>query len=159
MAICRMDCDGQGQVLEDMYYMTFTYTYTYYTTYEQESIVDEQVRAVLDELDVYEDSEYEKAEAVYDYVCSTVSYDYDNLNNSDYKLKYTAYAALIDHKAVCQDMHCYITVWLWSWDLTAVSYQELEMVMHMAGILCVLTDCITIWIRHGMQGVKNTVIS
>lgn len=96
------DCDGQGQVLEDMYYMTFTYTYTYYTTYEQESIVDEQVRAVLDELDVYEDSEYEKAEAVYDYVCSTVSYDYDNLNNSDYKLKYTAYAALIDHKAVCQ---------------------------------------------------------
>ncbi len=96
------DCDGQGQVSENMYYMTFTYTYTYYTTYEQESIVDEQVQKVLDELDVYDDSEYEKAEAVYDYICSTVSYDYDNLNNSDYKLKYTAYAALVDHKAVCQ---------------------------------------------------------
>ena len=96
------DCSGQGQVSENIYYMTFTYTYTYYTTYEQESVVDEQVRAVLDKLDVYDCREYEKAKAVYDYICDTVSYDYDNLDNSDYKLKYTAYAALMDHKAVCQ---------------------------------------------------------
>lgn len=83
-------------------YMTFTYTYTYYTTYEQETLVDEQIDRVLDELDVYKSGTYQKIKAVYDYICQNTSYDYDNLNNEDYKLKYTAYAALIDGKAVCQ---------------------------------------------------------
>ena len=31
-----------------------------------------------------------------------ISYDYTNLNNDAYKLKYTAYAALINKTAVCQ---------------------------------------------------------
>lgn len=83
-------------------YMTFTYTYTYYTTYEQELAVDERTKEVLDSLDVYDSSDYEKLLAVYDFICENTEYDYDNLNDSDYKLKYTAYAALIDQKAVCQ---------------------------------------------------------
>ncbi len=87
---------------DNMTYMTFTYTYTYYTTYEQEITVDEQVQKVLDELDVYDSGTYHKIKAVYDYICQHTSYDYDNLNDQDYKLKYTAYAALVDGKAVCQ---------------------------------------------------------
>ena len=43
-----------------MTYMTFTYTYTYYTTYEQEMTVDEQVQKVLDKLDVYDSGTYHK---------------------------------------------------------------------------------------------------
>lgn len=84
------------------YYMTFTYTYTYYTTLEQEKTVDQRVDEVLNELNVSEKSDYDKIKSVYDYICDNTAYDYDNLNNDDYKLKYTAYAALIDGKAVCQ---------------------------------------------------------
>ena len=87
---------------DNMCYMTFTYTYTYYTTYEQETIVDERISEVLDQLDVYDGSAYDKIHAVYDFICQNTVYDYDNLNDDDYKLKYTAYAALIDGKSVCQ---------------------------------------------------------
>ena len=87
---------------DNMCYMTFTYTYTYYTTYEQETIVDERISEVLNQLDVYDGSAYDKIHAVYDFICQNTVYDYDNLNDDDYKLKYTAYAALIDGKSVCQ---------------------------------------------------------
>ena len=40
--------------------------------------------------------------AIYDYICSNVTYDHDNLNDKSYSLKYTAYAALINKTAVCQ---------------------------------------------------------
>lgn len=87
---------------ENMSYMVFTYTYTYYTTYEQEMQVTEKINEMLNGLDVYYKSDYDKIYAVYDYVCRNTTYDYDNLNDDTYKLKYTAYAALIDKKAVCQ---------------------------------------------------------
>ena len=38
-------------------------------------------------------SDYEKLCAFYDYVCENVTYDYDNLENAEYKLKYSAYTA------------------------------------------------------------------
>lgn len=85
-----------------MYYMTFTYTYTYYTSLEQETQVDKKINEVLNTLDVSGKSDYDKIKSAYDYVCEHTDYDYDNLENDDYKLKYTAYAALIDGKAVCQ---------------------------------------------------------
>ena len=40
--------EGELRTSGNMTYMTFTYTYTYYTTYEQEVILDEQVQMVLD---------------------------------------------------------------------------------------------------------------
>ena len=80
--------------------MTITFTCTYYTTGEQESVLDERINEVLAELNVYEADDYEKVRAIYDYVCTHVEYDYEN--DDDYKLKYTAYAALINGKAVCQ---------------------------------------------------------
>ncbi|MGN0203131.1 MAG: transglutaminase domain-containing protein, partial [Coprococcus sp.] len=85
-----------------IYYMTFTYTYTYYTTIEQEEAVDEKMNEVLTQLDVEGKRDYVKVRAVYDYICEHVTYDNDNKNNKDYKLQYTAYGALIDEKAVCQ---------------------------------------------------------
>lgn len=83
-------------------YMTITYTYTYYTTSEQEAAVDEKVDEVLTDLDVTNKNDYQKIRATYDYICEHTVYDYDNLEDDEYKLKYTAYAALIDGKAVCQ---------------------------------------------------------
>lgn len=83
-------------------YMTITYTYTYYTTSDQEAAVDKKLAEVFAQLDVAEDSDYDKVRAVYDYICAHTVYDHDNLSDDEYTLKYTAYAALIDEKAVCQ---------------------------------------------------------
>lgn len=87
---------------EGMCYMTFDYTYTYYTTYEEEMVVDEKISQTLSELNVYGESDYNKLNAVYDYICKNTKYDYENLENEEYKRQYTAYGALIDGKAVCQ---------------------------------------------------------
>ena len=96
----------QGQVSissdDSGYYYGFTYNMTYYTTAEQEAEMDTAVDALLAELALTGMTDYEKVCAVYDYICANITYDYDNLNDSTYKLKYTAYAALVNKTAVCQ---------------------------------------------------------
>ena len=82
--------------------MTVVFTITYYTTAEQERQMDQAVEALIAELGVYNSDNYTKLKAIYDYICANVTYDYENLNDDDYKLKHTAYAALIDGTAVCQ---------------------------------------------------------
>ena len=82
--------------------MTVTFTLTYYTTAAQEREMDQAVEALIAELGVYNSDNYTKLKAIYDYICANVTYDYENLNDDSYKLKHTAYAALIDGTAVCQ---------------------------------------------------------
>ena len=79
-----------------------TYAISYYDTAEQEQRVEEKTAEILDGLELDSKSDEEKVRAVYDYICDNVDYDYDNAANEDYLLKRTAYAALIDGKAVCQ---------------------------------------------------------
>lgn len=93
---------GSYSEANGVYYYTFTYTFTYYTTAEQEEEVDAAVSALLTELNLGEATDYQKISSIYDYICGNVDYDYDNLENDDYKLKYTAYAALVNKTAVCQ---------------------------------------------------------
>lgn len=86
-----------------LYYVTYTYAFTYKTTAAQEKATLTAAQAALAELNVSSMSTtQEKVRAIYDYICSNVKYDNENLNNNAYDLKYTAYAALINHKAVCQ---------------------------------------------------------
>lgn len=80
----------------------FTYRVSYYTTAEQEKQVDAAVSQILKQLNVGSKSNYDKIKAVYDHLCANVVYDNDNLENEKYTLKYTAYAAAVDKKAVCQ---------------------------------------------------------
>ena len=87
---------------EDGWYNKITYTFSYYTTAAQEKMVDAEVDRVLNKLDVWEASDYEKVCAIYDYICDTVTYDYANLYDDSYTLKYTSYAAFINKTAVCQ---------------------------------------------------------
>lgn len=82
--------------------MTITFTCTYYTTEEQETVLHERMNEVLAELNVYEADDYEKVRAIYDYICTHVLYDNEHVDDKDYKLQYTAYGALINGKAVCQ---------------------------------------------------------
>lgn len=89
---------GQGKT----YYLTLTYNVSYYTNQIQEREVDSVVSGLLDQLDLKGKNDYEKVETIYDFICSNVAYDFDHLNDTSYMQKFTAYAALIDKKAVCQ---------------------------------------------------------
>ena len=91
----QTDADGTTLVV-------LTYMPSYYTTAEQEAELDAAVKALLDELNLWNASDYEKIVGVYEWICQNVTYDYANLNDDSHQLKYTAYAALINRTAVCQ---------------------------------------------------------
>ena len=80
----------------------FVYAPNYFSNAVLEDELDGIVSDLLLQLDLGDKDQYHKICAIYDYICSTVTYDYINLNNNDYKLKYTAYAALKNHCAICQ---------------------------------------------------------
>jgi len=85
-------------------YDTYTFTFTYYTTAAQESAVTSQVNNIISSLGLNSSSlsDYDKICKIYNYLCKTINYDYAHVKNIDYKLQYTAYAALCQQVAVCQ---------------------------------------------------------
>lgn len=87
---------------EGVSYITYTLTIAYYTTAAQETAMDSAVDELLADLNLSGASDYEKIKAVYDYICANVTYDYTNLEDDSYLLKYTGYAALLNGTAVCQ---------------------------------------------------------
>lgn len=92
------DADGNYR------YYTIVFTPTYFTTADQEAAVNEKVNELLETTFSFEksDSDYKEIYTVYNYICSNVTYDNENLNDSTYTLKYSTYAALINGTAVCQ---------------------------------------------------------
>ena len=82
--------------------MKIDYAVEYYTTAAQEMELNDAIDNVLDELDLEDARDYEKICGIYDYICSNVAYDTTNVNNKSNTIKYTAYGALINGKAVCQ---------------------------------------------------------
>ena len=84
------------------YLMSIPITVTVYTDYDQEEAVTAAVDELLDEIITDGMTDYQKVKAIYDYMTSNIVYDYDNLNDGSYMLKYTAYAALINKTSVCQ---------------------------------------------------------
>lgn len=97
---CSMSGSMSGTTL------TSTFTVEYYTTAAQEAEMDSAVDALIDDLEtehaISSLSDYDKVRIIYDYICDNVVYDYDNLEDDTYNLKYTAYAALINGTSVCQ---------------------------------------------------------
>ena len=81
-----------------------TYNITgYYTDTTQEYAVDTFVIEFKNSTAIQSATDdYEKIKAIYDWLCTNVVYDYTNLNSPEYMLKHTAYAAAINHTAVCQ---------------------------------------------------------
>ena len=98
----KVDAQGYGRT-EDRkaYKCVLTMTVAYYTDLQQENRVTQAVDQLLAELNPT-GTDYERLTTVYDWICDNVAYDYDRLNDESYKLKYTAYAALVDRTAVCQ---------------------------------------------------------
>ena len=87
-------------------HLTLTMSVRYYTSADEEDWLVSQVKNVVDELDLWQVSDYQKSRGIYDYILDHVDYDYDGLNNnglnSEQHYVYSAYAALHDGKAVCQ---------------------------------------------------------
>ena len=95
-------CSISGSSQGGSFFITYSFSIPYYTTFAQEEEMDDLVEGVLDELNLEGEADYTVIRAVYDYICSHVTYDFDNLGNESYKLQFTAYAALHDGTAVCQ---------------------------------------------------------
>lgn len=98
-------CYGEGNGYKSGRYYNYTLIFyiLYYTTVSQEAQVTKKVNQLKSELQLTENKfTYEKMKFIYDYICENVSYDYDHVEDDEYLLQYTAYAALIQHSAVCQ---------------------------------------------------------
>lgn len=91
---------GRYDGSEGVYYYDLVFTATYHTTKAQEAKVTQRVEEVLDAIGANDAgiTNYEKTKLIYDYICENVSYDTESTD----KLKHTAYAAIVNKKAVCQ---------------------------------------------------------
>lgn len=97
-------CSIEAQFLSSSNKVTvnLTYTVSYYTTAAQEAELQQKINAALEELKLDTATQYEKAKKINQYISGEVTYDYTNLNNDNYKLKQSAYAALVNGTSVCQ---------------------------------------------------------
>ena len=84
------------------YYFNLNILFSYYTTYEQEQTVNNEVESFIRLYIDSSDSRFEKICKIYDYITANITYDYENLYDDSYKLKHTAYAAIHNKTAVCQ---------------------------------------------------------
>ena len=95
---------------DDGKYITFTVTYQraasrsslWYTTAKQETQLTSYIKStILPQLALDGKTTYQKVQAIYDWMTKNIKYD-DTKDDGSYMLKYTAYAAAINKKAVCQ---------------------------------------------------------
>ena len=61
------------------YDVHITFTFTYLSDADQEAQMDQAVADLLSSLDLSGKTDYQKIKAIYDYICSNITYDYDNL--------------------------------------------------------------------------------
>lgn len=90
--------NATGDILSEdgRYICLFKYSLFHYTTAGQEAELTEAAGRILSELALDGKSDYVKVRAIYDYLCSRVSY------GGTGNVKHTAYGALVDHLCVCQ---------------------------------------------------------
>ncbi len=82
---------------------TISYSLYHLTSPQKEAEITEYLNnQVYPSLSLNDKSDVEKIKAIYGYITEHVTYDWDNLNNREYEMKYTTYAALINGTAVCQ---------------------------------------------------------
>ena len=105
-----MSCSVAGESLDSGYRYTFTYvpdtTYSdtiWFTTAAQEAALTNYIRnTILPQLSLGGKTTYQKVQAIYNWITANVKYDYSHLSDPTYLLQYTAYAAAVQKKAVCQ---------------------------------------------------------
>ncbi len=105
-----MSCSVAGESLDSGYRYTFTYvpdtTYSdtiWFTTAAQEAALTNYIRnTILPQLSLGGKTTYQKVQAIYNWITANVKYDYSHLSDPTYLTQYTAYAAAVQKKAVCQ---------------------------------------------------------
>lgn len=97
-------CSFQTQytVIDGVYYYTFTITPYWLSTAQQEQETDAAVEALLAELNLWNEDNYGKIVGVYNWITENVQYDFDNLDDDTYRLKYSTYSAIVQKNTVCQ---------------------------------------------------------
>lgn len=93
--------DAYQKVVDDKVVTIAYYTIDYKTTLEQENTLDNYADKIISNLDLKEDTDYEKIFKIYNYICQTVHYDYAGLDDDTNLLEHTAYSAICQQKAVC----------------------------------------------------------
>ena len=91
--------------------ITFTVTFQrhpktsaiWFTTAAQEAALTNYIRnTILPQLSLGGKTTYQKVQAIYNWITANVKYDYSHMNDPTYWPQYTAYAAAVQKKAVCQ---------------------------------------------------------
>ena len=93
---------SQTDIISGTYYYTCVFQFLYSDDASRERRMDTAVDALLEDLDLYDVSDYYKIKGIYDWMCANITYDYEHLYDSSYLPQFSAYAALIDRTAVCQ---------------------------------------------------------
>ena len=99
-----------GESLDSGYRYTFTYVpdtryfdTIWFTTNAQEKALTNYIRnTILPQLSLGGKTTYQKVQAIYNWITANVKYDYSHMNDPTYLLQYSAYAAAVQKKAVCQ---------------------------------------------------------
>ncbi len=81
---------------------SFNYTVAYHDTAAQEREVDAAVAALLQTLDLWGKSDYQKICGIYDWMTANIVYDNAGLEDDSDTLEHSAYAAIVEKSAVCQ---------------------------------------------------------
>lgn len=103
----RWSVDNIVDVTKTSITFEISYEFSYFTTAEQEAYVTKEVRNIFSNYSFYHMTEYERLKAIYDYICSNVTFDaaHEDADNSKGQCvnphQHTAYAAL-KGKSVCQ---------------------------------------------------------
>ena len=64
-------------------YTEITYNFKWLTTYDMEQEMNIAVENLLEDLNLWNASNYEKVKGVYDYICDNVKYDYEHLETEE----------------------------------------------------------------------------
>ena len=100
----------EGESLDSGYRYTFTYVpdtryfdTIWFTTNAQEKALTNYIQnTILPQLSLGGKTTYQKVQAIYNWITANVKYDYSHMNDPTYWPQYTAYAAAVQKKAVCQ---------------------------------------------------------
>lgn len=88
------------------HWLTIFFTANYFQSSARNNTLNNKVKEIISSLNLNGKSDYEKALAIYSYVCKNVNYDlaYEQVpaGTQDYNDLYSAYGALVNNKAVCQ---------------------------------------------------------
>ena len=88
---------------QDGQYVTFVYAIEWLADARQEAEVDEAVETLLNTLNLWNASDYDKIKGVYDWITANITYDYDWDDEDPSNLhKHSTHAAIINRVAVCQ---------------------------------------------------------